>query len=264
MDFYSPNKFNIKYEDIKIKTKDGIFLHAYYIPAKRENKNKLIVYFHGNAQNISSHYLNVYWLTNYGYDLLIWDYRGFGNSEGEVNHFKNFEDIQEMIEYSLQKQNKKIILWGQSLGGSLLITSFANSPFKDHPNIIILVIDGSFDEYSKIIEYHSDLSCLVPFRLFLKTRYSNSYSPILYIKQIQKPILFIYGSQDFVVPWEMGFHLFSQANPPKIFILVDKGGHSNWTHFGVSPTSEKIIEILDTIENFSRNTKELFRMPFIE
>ncbi|MFN3604363.1 MAG: alpha/beta hydrolase [Leptonema sp. (in: bacteria)] len=268
VDYYSPKKVKISYEDIYFKTQDGILLNAYYIPVSnktKERKNLLIVYFHGNAQNISAHYLSVYWLTKFGYDLLVWDYRGFGNSEGEVHHKKNFEDMQEMIEFSISfKKENKIILWGQSLGGALLITSFANSKFKEHSDILMLIIDGTFDQYSKIIDYHSDLFCLIPFRVFVKNLYQDSYSPIHYIDQIHKPIIFIYGSQDFIVPWEMGYNLFLKANTPKVFLLVDRGGHSNWTHFGTSPTSKKILEILTFIESYSKNTKEFITLPFIE
>lgn len=266
IDFYSPKKLGIPYKEIYYKTKDEVLLNGYFIPAKNENKNKIIVYFHGNAQNISAHYLSLYWLTNYGYDLLVWDYRGFGNSEGEIDHIKNFQDIQELIDYSLKikRENQKVILWGQSLGAALLITSFANSNSINHKDIILLVIDGSFDQYSKIIEYHSDHFCLVPFRFFVKNHYSDSYSPVYYIDQIRIPIIFIYGKLDPVVPWEMGYNLFLKANTPKIFLLVEYGGHSNWVHFGTSPTSRKILEIFERIESYPKDRKEMITLPFIE
>lgn len=266
IDFFSPKKLGIPYKEIYYKTKDGVLLNGYFLPARSENKNRIIVYFHGNAQNISAHYLSLHWLIHYGYDILIWDYRGFGNSEGEVNHIKNFQDIQELIDYSLiiKKENQKVILWGQSLGGALLITSFANSNSINHKDIILLIIDGSFDQYSKIIDYHSDLLCLVPFRFFIKNYYSDSYSPNNYIEQIHIPIIFIYGKQDSIIPWEMGYNLFLKANTPKIFLLVEYGGHSNWIHFGTSPTSKKILEILESIESYPKDWKEFLTLPFIQ
>ncbi|GIX42421.1 MAG: phospholipase [Leptospiraceae bacterium] len=266
-EYYSPKRFNLKYEDIYYLTKDNIKLHGYYLYNKRPeiSKDTIIVYFHGNAQNISSHYLGIYWITNYGYDVIIWDYRGFGKSEGKVEHKKNFFDVKELIDYSVElalKKNKKVILWGQSLGGAILITSFVMSKYLNHEKVLALIIDSSFDSYHQIINIHSDIYCLIPFRFIVKEFYDEKYSPINYIKLIYKPIIFIYGTDDPVVPYYMGLRLFEAANSPKIFISVQGGNHSNWMFFGNSQTAKTLLKLLEQISSIKDD--QFLVVPFID
>ncbi len=267
-EYFPPHQFSLKYKDIFYKNRDNLNLHGYYFFSsdKSNTKNSIIVYFHGNAQNSSSHYLGVYWLTEYGYDIIVWDYRGFGKSEGDIDHIKNFFDIEELISYSIQiakEQNRKIILWGQSLGGALLITSLGLSELKNNENIIAIIIDSTFDSYSRIIDYHSQNICILPFRPIAKSLYSETFSPDKFLGFIKKPTVFIYGTNDPVVPYFMGLNLYQIANSPRIFISVYGGYHSNWQLFGKSPASKKIISILDTL-SFNQEVKDEFiQLPFI-
>ena len=120
--FSAPDRFGVIYENLEIETNDHIKLHGWKLFASDEVRGT-ILFLHGNGENISSHFLNVHWLTAYGYDVYLFDYRGYGKSEGIAQLDDVIKDADNMITYAINqlRDNEKLIVMGHSLGASLSI-----------------------------------------------------------------------------------------------------------------------------------------------
>ena len=165
----TPNNLNIQYEDIYIdynnETTINDKFHGWYIQGNYKNsitQNKCILFFHGNAGNISFRLSYIKKLYELGFSILIFDYPGFGLSTGTPNEELCIKCGQEFYKYLLNTKkysNKEIILYGESIGGSIA-TSVANiynvkylilqSTFTDIKDIIKLVTTFNFMLYDNI------------------------------------------------------------------------------------------------------------------
>jgi len=121
-------------------------------------KQGLIVQFHGNAENQASHLLSLSWLVPYGYDLISFDYRGFGQSEGSTSFESVGQDAQLVFNYlsPILKNYKYKILVGQSLGGFVLASELAKSQIQSAFDLLIL--DSTFFSFKQMIKGHSSLA----------------------------------------------------------------------------------------------------------
>ena len=80
--FYTPHNFGTTYEDVYFTSKDGTRLNGWFVPAIGHAKGT-VIHFHGNAENITNHYTFVQWLPSEGFNLFVFDYRGYGASSGK-------------------------------------------------------------------------------------------------------------------------------------------------------------------------------------
>src|SRR5262245_39943051 len=79
--YVNPAQFKLKYENLSFQSADGTKLNGWFFPAKTKKPKGTIVQFHGNAQNISTHFFSLIWLIEEGYNFFTFDYRGYGKSE---------------------------------------------------------------------------------------------------------------------------------------------------------------------------------------
>ena len=122
--YITPDRLNLEYEDVLLDTGDGETLHGWWLPADApEDSAKGTVYFlHGNAQNISSHLMNVAWLPGKGYNVFLVDYRGYGRSTGAPDIEGTLHDSETGLRWLMaqpQTDGAPVYLLGQSLGGAL-------------------------------------------------------------------------------------------------------------------------------------------------
>ncbi|MGB5454819.1 MAG: alpha/beta fold hydrolase, partial [Gammaproteobacteria bacterium] len=146
-----PDTLGISYEDIYVETSDNLRLHGWKLLAKDQTAGTLL-FFHGNAENISTHFANVYWLTAHGYDVYLFDYRGYGQSEGAAELDPIIDDMELLIGHVIDDlpADQKLIVVGQSLGASLSIYSVAHSEYRDR--IAALVSVAAFSDYHDIAQ----------------------------------------------------------------------------------------------------------------
>jgi fermentation-respiration switch protein FrsA (DUF1100 family) len=214
-------------EDIWFKASDGVRLHGWFFSGGPDAKGTILV-LHGNAQNLSTHVNGVLWLVQAGFDLFIFDYRGYGKSEGSPEIKGVHLDAKAALKTLLcmpRTGGKPVVVLGQSLGGAIAVYTTANSPYKDR--IAALVIDSAFSSYRLIAREKLSQSCLTwPFQYPLSFLVSDSYSPIRWIKQVSPvPLLIIHGEQDPVVPVHHGRMLYEEALQPKEFWISPVPGH---------------------------------------
>jgi uncharacterized protein len=223
----SPDQLGLKYEDVYFTAHDGTRLHAWFLPAQGRAQGT-ILFLHGNAQNISTHIMSVHWLPARGFSVFLPDYRGYGASQGEPTDAGVQQDVDAAMRTLLARRDvdpDRIVVFGQSLGGSIAIYNVAHSPYRNH--IRGLAVESAFASYRGIArEKLADFWLTWPLQYPLSWLISDMYSPAKAVAQISPiPLLIIHGDADPIVPVADGRRLFALAREPKQLWIVPGGGH---------------------------------------
>jgi len=213
-------------EDIRFKTSGNLTLHGWFFRAS-EAKGSILV-LHGNAQNLGTHINSVSWLVPAGFNVFIFDYRGYGNSEGKPSLDCVHKDAEAALETLLSlpgvDQNRVFVL-GQSIGGSIAVYLVATTPHR--MNIRALIVESAFASYRQIArEKLGSVWLTWLFQYPLSYLVSDNYSAIRWIRNVAPiPILILHGIDDNVVPVHHGRLLFDTALQPKDFWMTQTPGH---------------------------------------
>lgn len=189
-------------------------------------KKTHILFFHGNAENVSSHFHSLFWILEQGYSYTIFDYPGYGGSEGEPTPRTTTLSGQFMINYIAKTyHDSKIFVFGQSLGGNIALYSSIKMKFK--APICGIAVESTFLSYRAIARrvlaknWFTWLFQALPYILvsdtFSASENLSELSPI--------PLLIFHGNKDPVVGIENGKELYDSAVEPKRFTLVQNGEH---------------------------------------
>lgn len=235
--FYQPDRvlysrpeiYNIEYEEQWFKAIDGTKLHSWFLKNSQKLKKPkgLFIFFHGNAQNLSSHYANLAWVTKHGYDVFIFDYRGYGLNDGQPNQQGVHKDALAALDhaYQLYKNGnyQKFIAYGQSLGGNIMGRALIDFP---HTNSIDLaVFDSTFSSYQKIafnkLKRIPVTFILSPLAYILV---SDRFGAYKHLDKIKIPSLIIHGQNDIVVEPEHGKFIYDNIGSTKKWFWPIPGG----------------------------------------
>jgi len=223
----TPDAVDLQYEDIYIDVADGIQLHGWKLAAEGEVRGD-ILFFHGNGDNVSTQLPNSYWLAKAGYDVYIFDYREYGQSQGKADLDDTISDMALIIEYTVKQLvlDEKLIVIGHSLGGSMAIYAVAHSAYRDR--IKSLVTIEAFSDYHDVTQdvlSNSWLFWLLQWPLSFTV--DNSYRPLDAIGLISPtPVLIMHSETDEMIDIYHAERLYEAANEPKAFQLIDSK-HSN-------------------------------------
>ena len=224
--FTTPDQFGVVYEQVRLESSDKTDLHGWKLQAKAEQRGT-ILFFHGNGENISSHFLNVHWLTDFGYDVYLFDYRGYGRSEGVAQLDAVIEDATAMLNYGVSKlaKDEKLIVIGHSLGGSLGIHAVAHSEHKARIKTLISV--EAFSDYHEVAQDVLATGWLTwLFQWPLSFTVDNSYRPLDSVAQISPvSLMLMHSKQDEMIPVTHAEALYQAAEEPKKLQLVS-GSHN--------------------------------------
>lgn len=222
--YLNPADLKLEYEMIQYKSLNGKNLFALLFRT-RKNPKGIIVHFHGNFGNVSNHFLGSAYLVDYGFDVLVFDYQGYGGSEGKPSPKKTVEDGIATLRFAQQLNRKPeagVGVVGQSLGGAVALVSMA-----DEPEVKGAVIESSFPSYRgmvrSVIRRAWVLWPLYPVYPFFA---GKTYDPLRYLEKIPpRPVLYIYGTNDQVVPPAISDALYKKAPEPKELWVIDGGQH---------------------------------------
>lgn len=224
-DYYIPEKFLTLKEKWHIPTQDKISLDAVKFSPETETKGS-ILFFHGNAQNLTAHFSFVAWLISYGYQIYIFDYRGYGKSSGKPERKGMVDDSMAAITSFCQKESKKpSFIFAQSLGGAIAIPALA---LMENHCIKAVVVESTFSSYRCVARKKmADFFLTWPFQYPLSYLVTDDYSPRDYINKFNLPFLFIHGESDRVVPYSEGLDLYQvyQGEEKKFWSVP--GGHTS-------------------------------------
>jgi uncharacterized protein len=230
--FYYPNRnlygdpsaMGIPYETVQYPSLNGKKLWAIYIPTDQPPKGT-IVHFHGNFGNVSNHFPLSIFLVKNGFDVIAFDYQGYGASEGRPTPKNTLEDGIATIRYAQQRSRHPkagVGVFGQSLGGAVGVVTTAKEPL-----VKAAVIEAAFASYSSMAQTALRRSAWTwIFSWIAPVFLSHRYDAEDYVDQISpRPVLFIHGDKDKVVPMTMSEKLYQKAREPKQLWIMKGAGH---------------------------------------
>ena len=211
--------FDLKPRRVETVTADGVRLVGWIMANPEPADSSLwILIFHGNGENISNagrteHYLR---LRGLGLNVLAFDYRGYGESEGrpsEAGLYRDADAIWAFARDSLGVPSDRIVLFGHSLGTAVAVELASRTT----PRAVIL--EGAFPS---LTEVGRRLYPFVPVRLLARNRFASADI----IGRVSSPTLFLHARGDNIVPPELGRALYELAPEPKRFVEL-AGGHND-------------------------------------
>jgi hypothetical protein len=254
--FYSDpvTQFGVNVENIYFPSLDGTELHAWYMKSPKSPKSQkskgLVVFFHGNAENLTSHYRALVWMLPLGYDLLIFDYRGYGRSKGDPDQAGVYMDAIAALRYArnLQLKNNipKFIVYGQSLGG--IVAMRAIFDFLDRDKINLVVMDSTFSSYQNIaFDKLTDHWYLYPFSPLAYLLVSDKMESQSYISKLDRPLLVIHGEADGIIPPKFGQKIYDLApsSLPKWIWRVPQAGHIESLSMKNGEYKKKLVDLIE-------------------
>ncbi len=239
-----PRACGLTFESVHFCSDADVRLHGWFFPATATARGT-IVHAHGNAGNISAHFPYVAWLPERGWNVLCFDYRGYGQSQGRPTRAGTLADVRAAIEYVRTRTDvdpDRVVLFGQSIGGTLsLVAAVGRDDLRG------LVIDGAFAAYrreAREVLRRSVLwavagpvsACLV----------SDDASPIEIADRLPAiPKLFICGTADRIVHPRHSIDLFEAAPEPKQLYTIEGGEHCDWMFADSDGHRARVASFLD-------------------
>lgn len=221
--YRTPAYYDLKYEDVYFKSQDNTPLHAWHIYPRVPSKGLLFVA-HGNAQNLSSHFISWVWLIEKGYEVFIFDYREYGKSKGKSTIEGSIDDTKAALNYLESFYKEEYVAVGQSLGGTMLLNALSD---RDNSKIKSIVIDSTFTGFSEIASEKMNSTWLTwPFQWIPNLSLSDAYDAKDRVNNINKPLLFIHGSLDRVIPVNESWALFELSKAPRELWIVKGAEHT--------------------------------------
>ncbi|MBW3164035.1 alpha/beta hydrolase [Ferrimonas balearica] len=228
--------------DYYLDSRSGNRLHVQRHLSSPPNAN-LVVHFHGNAGNLSKTSEKVVWLVDHGFDVLLFDYSGYGQSSGNASRETLRLDgitFLEHVSALSRPSGQRRILIGTSMGGAVLVDALASSELQTEFDL--LVIDSSFDHYSKLardVISRYPLSYLVA--KVAEWTVSDQHAPADQIDKLKAiPLLVAHCQEDGLIPLERGFELFEQAQTAKVFWSMEKCLHAR-TFTAEHPDNQQLL-----------------------
>ena len=210
----TPQAYGLDFESVNLPTEDGETLHAWWVPAK--DARGTILFFHGNAGNISHRIDYLRMFRKLGYATLIFDYRGYGNSTGSPSEAGTDRDAAAAWRWLTQTRGlrpEEIVYAGESLGAAVASGLAVRHP----PRALVLL-----STFTSVPDLGAKIYPFIPVRLISRYSYDNR----AHVRQIKVPVLVAHSRDDDIVPFAHGRRVFEAANEPKQFLEMS-GGHND-------------------------------------
>jgi fermentation-respiration switch protein FrsA (DUF1100 family) len=212
----TPADYGLEFEDIWFTAADGVQLHGWWVPRPGA---PVLVWFHGNAGNISHRLENVKLLHDLvGVQIFIFDYREYGRSQGRISREGTFKDAAAAYRYVNETREvtaQDMVLFGRSLGTALATDLATRVSCRS------LILESAFTNSTDMARM------LAPF--LFDWRPKVPYDNLGKIDKISVPVLIIHGSEDEIIPVDMGRRVFAAARDPKELYIIP-GAHHNDTY----------------------------------
>ncbi|KPX31026.1 alpha/beta hydrolase [Pseudomonas ficuserectae] len=226
---FTPDKARLQYQDVNLTAADGTRLHGWWLPAKEGVAVKgTVLHLHGNGGNLSWHLGGVWWLPEQGYQVLMLDYRGYGESQGEPSLPAVYQDVQAAFNWlntAPQVQGKPLVVLGQSIGGALAVHYLSEHP-QERSRLKALVLDSVPASYRSVARNSLSKSWLTwPLKTPLSWLIPEADSAVNGLPRLAgTPMLIFHSMDDTLVPLANGIELYKAAPPPRVLQLT-RGEH---------------------------------------
>lgn len=215
---------------------DGVKIHGWFAPA--ESAKATLVISHGNAGNLSHRYLLMRSLLRHKFNVLMYDYRGYGRSEGTPDEEGIYKDGRAFFDYASTLREvdpKKIILWGTSLGGAAATDVATKRPAAG------LILESTFTSGKDVARIFYPF---LPVGTFMR----SNFNTIEKIKTVHLPLLIMHGNLDEILPFGLGRQLFAAANDPKEFYEIIGARHNDTFFVGGEEYFERIDRFVSALQ----------------
>lgn len=242
----TPAFLDLDYDTFAITTDDRETLTAWHIKSPTPARGT-VLHFHGNAQNMTAHFLFVAWLAKSGYDVITFDYRGYGSSSGVPSRVGLVVDGRAAIRYASEHAaNDNLFILAQSLGGAVAVSALAEERVN---NLRGLVLESTFSSYRSMAQNRLSIVALTwPLQVPLSWMISNQLNPIEAIDKINVATLFIVGEQDSIVPAIMMQPLIDRATMQRKTVWrIPDGDHASAFIADDSPYRQQLVGYFDEL-----------------
>lgn len=239
--FFSPSKqigrvptdLGLAFEDVWFDSADGETLHGWFLPARgsgTERPHGTVLFLHGRNRNIATQIASVQWLPARGFNVFLFDYRGYGRSTGDPSLDGLLRDIDAAWTALLARRDvdrSRIAVFGQSLGGALAIHHLATSPFAAYARA--LVTEGTFTGFRDVARDFLEVRGVVDGTVspWLSYLVDDRYRPVESIALLEPlPLLIVHGENDRIVPIAHARALYEAARAPKELWIVPASWHA--------------------------------------
>ena len=232
---YTPKRYGRTFEDVTFSAADGTQLHGWFIPAAKKVKTLgTVVFSHGNTGSLGYHIGFIDWMIDAGYNVMMYDYRGFGKSTGSPTRAGLISDAQADFTYTNGRPDvagKKLFSYGHSLGGAKSIVAVSTAKI---PNLRGVMTEGTFASYQGMAVHLAGN--------FGRNMVTDELAPKDHVAKLPAPLLIIHGIDDEVVPIQQGRELFAAAIPRKTLFEVKGGHHGDSMSINQGAYRKKVLE----------------------
>ena len=211
----TPKSLGLAFEDLTLTADDGVRLHAWYLPVP--NPRWTVLVSHGNGGNVSHRLDRALLLqARLGASVLLYDYRGYGRSEGSPDEAGTYRDARAAYQWLVEHKKARIgrlVLFGESLGSAVALDLALSKPAA------ALVLESPFTSVPDMAR----TTIFLPLAPFIRARYDN----LAKVVRLRMPLLVLHGDHDGVVPFALGRRLFEAAPEPKRFYAIPGADHND-------------------------------------
>ena len=208
-----PSNVGLEFKSVSFETEDRVKLSGWLIPS--EGASGVILFCHGNAGNISHRLESIQIFHRLGLDIFIFDYRGYGRSEGRPSEIGTYRDAEAAWQYLVEERQvspNRIVVFGRSLGGAVA----AWLAHRHTPGALILE-----STFTSVPDIGAKLYPYLPVRLLSRYKYDTAR----YLDGVNCPVLIVHSREDEIMPFSHGQRLFERATEPKEFLEIS-GSHN--------------------------------------
>lgn len=231
---WNPVVFGLDAEDAWFRTDDGVGLHGWWIPHPRAAGT--ILFCHGNTGSIAHRIGVISYLHRLRMNVFAFDYRGYGRSAGQPTEKGLYKDVRAAYRHLVEELGEpaeRVILFGQSLGGAVAVDAALDCPAAG------LVVQSSFTDSRSMARVYYP-------RIPLHWVTSNQFRSAEKVDRLDLPKLFVHGTSDRKIPYQLGRDLYVQAAEPKAFLAVPGADHSDVHVRGGLPYMRRLVRFLRT------------------
>jgi len=232
----SPGELGLPFDDVFIEVADGQRVHGWFFPTDSANSGEdrpVVLFCHGNAGNISHRLETVVFLRDMGADVLLFDYRGYGRSDGSPTEANVYADAEACYRWLTGERGYKatqVVAFGRSLGGVVAVDLASRQPLRG------LIVESSLTSARDMARR---MFPFFPVGWLMRIHFDS----IGKIGTVSCPVLVTHSPDDEMVPYEMGRGLYDAARPPRRFVELT-GGHNDRHYFDFDSYRSAVRDIL--------------------
>jgi fermentation-respiration switch protein FrsA (DUF1100 family) len=213
--FVPPETYGLKAEEVWLTASDGVRVNGWFFP--QERSSKVLLFFHGNAENIGTGLERTKILSSLGLSIFAVDYRGYGKSEGSPDEAGVYRDADAAYRYLIEKRGfraQDIVIHGVSLGGAVAIDLASRVECGG------LIAESTFTTARDMARH----ALLIPLYAYVP---KSQFKSLDKIARVRAPVLIIHGKHDELIPFAMGESLYQAAPQPKTLAPLEFAGHND-------------------------------------